>query len=637
MKYKEFNENKSDIDKFYSCPDCPSMIDIIELNKNRIKFKCLKENIIKELEINEYLEKNNKYKKENINNDKCSCSINNNYISYCFECNNHLCNDCLKKRIHIHHCKDNIIEVKPTEEELALIKNLIKDNKIELKNLKCEIDKREKKYEKIINFQIDKINQIINEKIRINKIKEIEELNSNKKNYENEVIKIIEEYLRKIKEKKQAYIILKRNIINKYKNINKNYLYLYNSKKNKIIEKIETKINKKEYNEKIKKLTQFNRINEIIFNTYIYHSNNYFNAKNIINIINSYVKNDIIKNEKKIIELPNDEVITKEKYNKIIDENKKLIKEYNIKFKKEGINEITAIYNSQKNMYIFGNGFVENNKDNCVIIYKGKEYKLQSYFDFEDISNQKITLKLRGIYNIKNIQGIFCDCSNLIELPDIHLINTENFTDFSFLFYWCDSLKSLPDISKWNLSNANNMKYMFHGCKSLASLPDISKWNINKVTDLSNLFNNCESLKFLPDISNWKTKNVVNMENMFNSCFKLTHLPDISKWNISNVENISHFFYGCKSLVSLPDISIWNTNKIEKMSSMFGFCESLKSLPDISKWDVSNVTDMHLMFDICESLDSLPNLSKWNINKACNRSQMFNGCKSSLNIPKGFE
>ena len=165
--------------------------------------------------------------------------------------------------------------------------------------MKCEIDKREKKYEKIINFQIDKINQIINEKIRINKIKEIEELNSNKKNYENEVIKIIEEYLRKIKEKKQAYIILKRNIINKYKNINKNYLYLYNSKKNKIIEKIETKINKKEYNEKINKLAQFNRINEIIFNTYIYHSNNYFNAKNIINIINSYVKNDIIKNEKK--------------------------------------------------------------------------------------------------------------------------------------------------------------------------------------------------------------------------------------------------------------------------------------------------------------------------------------------------
>ena len=95
------------------------------------------------MEINEYLEKMKKYNDIKINNDKCNIHKNNIYISYCFNCNIHLCNECLKNREHINHYKNNIIEISPTEEELNSIKKMINDNKNEIKNLEIE---RENKY-----------------------------------------------------------------------------------------------------------------------------------------------------------------------------------------------------------------------------------------------------------------------------------------------------------------------------------------------------------------------------------------------------------------------------------------------------------------------------------------------------------
>ena len=42
----------------------------------------------------------------------------------------------------------------------------------------------------------------------------------------------------------------------------------------------------------------------------------------------------------------------------------------------ENINEITIIYKYNNNVRIFGDKFVKENKDKCVIVYDGKEYDL---------------------------------------------------------------------------------------------------------------------------------------------------------------------------------------------------------------------------------------------------------------------
>ena len=321
------------------------------------------------------------------------------------------------------------------------------------------------------------------------------------------------------------------------------------------------------------------------------------------------------------------------------------------------IKEISIIYKKYENendIKIFGNKFVENNKNKCKFIYKEKEYELQEYFE---IKENELEIKLNGIDKITDMSYMFHNCYSLESLPDISNLNTNNVTDMSHLFYFCESLKSLPyiskwitnnvtnmsymfsrcysleslpDISNWNTSNVTDMNNMFSDCKSLKALPDISKWNINKVTNINHMFYDCQSLKSLPDISKWKTINVTDMNNMFGDCILLESLPDISQWEIFNVSDISYLYYYFKALTSLPDIAKWKTNNVTNMRNLFYYCSSLKSFPDLSNWVTDNVTNINGMFSYCKSLKSLPDISKWDTTKVTDKHNMFEGCPINL-------
>jgi len=135
--------------------------------------------------IKEYLEKIKEYKEKNINNLKDTCQIHNDnkYVSYCFECNCHLCDECLKTRIHINHKKSNIIEISPIKEEINIIKEVIKDYEMRLENKKNEKTTKTKE----INDKLNNENSIEKYKlekiININKEKEKEELEINNDKY----------------------------------------------------------------------------------------------------------------------------------------------------------------------------------------------------------------------------------------------------------------------------------------------------------------------------------------------------------------------------------------------------------------------------------------------------------------------
>ena len=70
--------------------------------------------------------------------DKCVKHQLKKFISYCFDCKSHLCEDCLKAGIHLKYIKNNIIEVKPLEEELDIIKEVINNHKLKLEKIKKE-------------------------------------------------------------------------------------------------------------------------------------------------------------------------------------------------------------------------------------------------------------------------------------------------------------------------------------------------------------------------------------------------------------------------------------------------------------------------------------------------------------------
>ena len=133
-------------------------------------------------------------------------------------------------------------------------------------------------------------------------------------------------------------------------------------------------------------------------------------------------------------------------------------------------NEISIKYKINKEdeyINIFGEEFVENNKNICKYIYDNKEYELSPKFDLKrfDKSKDILEIKLTGIKNITNMSDLFNDCKYLLNINEISEMDTSNITDMSRIFSNCESLISLPDISKWNTFNATNMNGLFWECK----------------------------------------------------------------------------------------------------------------------------------------------------------------------------
>ena len=85
--------------------------------------------MILSMQISDYLEKMKKYNNKEISNDICQMHLIK-YSSYCFNCNRHLCSECLKTREHITHNKNSIIEIEPKKKELKIIENNISIMKI---------------------------------------------------------------------------------------------------------------------------------------------------------------------------------------------------------------------------------------------------------------------------------------------------------------------------------------------------------------------------------------------------------------------------------------------------------------------------------------------------------------------------
>ena len=91
---------------YYNCSECSSPIEIILINEEEdlIEFKCLKNNAKVEISIKDYIDKMKKFNDKKINNDIC-LDHKIKYECFCFECNKHLCKNCLKTRKHINHQK----------------------------------------------------------------------------------------------------------------------------------------------------------------------------------------------------------------------------------------------------------------------------------------------------------------------------------------------------------------------------------------------------------------------------------------------------------------------------------------------------------------------------------------------------
>ena len=185
------------------------------------------------------LENNNDHHIINNNEIKVKCLVHpNNYNSgFCLDCHCHICYECLESRDHIIHRKNNLKEIKPTEDEINALLNVIqkyrniKQNlekeKIDiLFNLEKNYRKDKKKISRIYEKNKKNNNSILKYEIDKNKINFLNEINKTKQKYANEIKLIIEKYK-----------IIEKNIQEKYKNNNILNEISYKEKEEKLIKK----------------------------------------------------------------------------------------------------------------------------------------------------------------------------------------------------------------------------------------------------------------------------------------------------------------------------------------------------------------------------------------------------------------
>jgi len=209
----------------------------------------------------------------------------------------------------------------------------------------------------------------------------------------------------------------------------------------------------------------------------------------------------------------------KNKENILVNINEKTREKYYNKLRKFMNNEMEILYQLNENNFsdgyinLFGNNFVKNNKDNCLLIINNK------LFNFMD----------KYYYNIQD--------NKTDDIIIVKLIETNKITDMSYMFYGSENLISIRNISNWDTINVTNMKSMFHLCTNLKSLDKISELRVDNVIDFSYMFCGCSSLTKLENISKWNTYKAIDISYLFIDCISLKILPDISKWNLKNIKN----------------------------------------------------------------------------------------------------
>ena len=286
-------ENKVLKEIYYNCTECNALIEILSIDEkeNTIEFLCSNQHK-KLMPIKEFLDKMMDNDNVDINKDICQIHKNQ-YMSFCFDCKKHLCKDCLKTRDHIYHNKNNIIEIQPIKTELEIIKKIVKyyDDKLEkLKNKKFLIKKRLNSYLNKCKTDIDNIFQ---KEINSSETKKKLELENNKIKFSSDIKKIREKYEKEIKNLKELFNKNEIIIDNKYQ-IKKEKLELYYKYKFLLYQnKCDDILRKVSFDKNIENLTNLKRLNELVYNTYNLYNNNYYNSKNINNIIISLHQNNI--------------------------------------------------------------------------------------------------------------------------------------------------------------------------------------------------------------------------------------------------------------------------------------------------------------------------------------------------------
>ena len=344
------------------------------------------------------------------------------------------------------------------------------------------------------------------------------------------------------------------------------------------------------------------------------------NDRALINVINKY-GNKIIKIENKELEDLIKKLLEKEP-SKRLDwdkyfnhpffkyKNKNIIKLiYYIDREGEVEDEFGNYIDGRDGIFnIFGEKFVENNKNNIDLIINGIKEELVKGYKLKKGEN-KIEIIIKN--KITNLEYMFYNCTKLKNIEELKNLDTKEVNNFEGMFCDCSSLSDIKGLENWNVSNGNNFSYMFFRCSSLSNIKALENWNVSKGNNFSNMFWGCSSLSDIRSLENWNVSNGEDFHKMFSGCKTLRDVKSLENWNVSNGKSFSFMFSGCSLLSNIKSLENWNVSNGKDFSFMFSGCSSISDIKSLDNWNTLNGKDFSNMFSGCTLLFDIKSFENW--------------------------
>ena len=398
-------------------------------------------------------------------NNKCKKHFNELYTSFCLKCQQNICNECKKSKLHINHIKFDFAEIQPTKEELEQIVEF--NNKIK-NNLKIFENNDKKEINQINNYK----------KKRLNIIEFI---------YNNQNEKIINDINKRINEQNNTYVKKLENLYLKYLDDSSKIIKEYNEWKESIEKEREASLSACKSNYlKAKNLTE-EKYNTLVLKCQVYNERLRLKYNNIISlndiIINSYNKN-------------------KNQYYYIINviNNINFIKKYNEEKVKAYLKEINDMYEiniSEKNIVIEKNIITSEGLKN--ILSQLNIEKIENlYINSSNISN----LRFINNYNYTQLKSLSIINCNINLIDNLKLLQCPQLTKLDLSYNKICNINGLNNtyfnsLEIINLKKNNIYELEVFGKDIWSNLKEINL-SYNNIVDIK-VFNNakCTKLKTL--------------------------------------------------------------------------------------------------------------------------------------------
>ena len=231
-----------------------------------------------------------------------------------------------------------------------------------------------------------------------------------------------------------------------------------------------------------------------------------------------------------------------------------------------------------------------------------EKYNRFSINSAEDLSLSATTL------TASCYEGLFRDCQNLIEGPNLSAATNIPANAFKNFFYNCKSMTDSPALPSVEAVGESGFYEMFYHCDALKAFPALNNYSTLGNSAYRGMFSYCTTAKTAPELPA-TTIGTNCYQNMFIGCTALEEAPELPATTLAT-DCYNAMFSGCSSLTDAPSELPATTLVARCYKNMFNGCSSLVDAPVIKAISIpaNSTADagcMEYMFQGCNAIRNI--------------------------------